>query len=268
MQRIYIVSDGTGQTAMDVMRAALAQFESPQVKFTVFSKIDTKAKLRSFLKDAQVNGGLIAFTLAKKAFREEIVGFCVKHRIPFFNILNLPINILSDYLDLKPVENPNLYRRISERYFRMIEALDFTMAHDDGMSTDKLDTADVIIIGLSRTSKTPTSLFLAQQGYRVVNIPIVPEVPLPRALYAVDQKKIVCLTMDPEVLQKVRMARIRKYQTVSNYTNVRRIFEESEFVHALCAKNRSWKVIDTTNRSVEETCREIINAVFGQEIEF
>lgn len=267
MKKIYILSDATGQSAMDVLRAALAQFENPQVKFTVFPKVESKDKLRNILLQAIEDNAFVAFTFVKKGIREFVHGFCQENKILHSDILGNLIHTLSQYLRQEPLESPKLLRKIDERYLRRIEAIEYAVYHDDGRSVREMSAADVVILGLSRTSKTPTSLFLAQQGFRVVNIPIVPEIPLSEEIYKIDQNKIVCLVMDPEVLQKVRLARLSHYKTDSSYTDLKKIFEECEYVRSLCRRNKRWKVVNTTNKSVEETSREIINYVYGRDIE-
>jgi regulator of PEP synthase PpsR (kinase-PPPase family) len=139
------------------------------------------------------------------------------------------------------------------------------MGHDDGRGVERLKDADVVLVGLSRTSKTPTSLFLAQEGYKAANVPIVPGIPLPEELFEIDQHKIVCLNVDPEVLQKVRRVRQKHSALKPSYSDFRKVFGEVEYVWDLVKKNRSWTVVDTTNKSIEETAWEIIHHVFGDD---
>lgn len=268
MKKIFILSDATGQSAMDILRAALVQFENPQVKFTVYPKIDSKEKLKNILEQAREECGFIAYTLVRKEMRDYIKQFCRKSCLACYDIIGPPIISLSGFLNQTPLENPTLLRKVDEKYFKRIEAIEFTLSHDDGKSAQGVTAADIVLIGLSRTSKTPTSFFLAQQGYKVLNIPIIPNIPLPKELYETDQNKVICLTMNPEVLQKVRLARMRHYQANSSYTDLKKIFEEVEYVYSLCEKNRKWKIVDTTNKSVEETSREIISLLYGRDVEF
>ncbi len=160
-----------------------------------------------------------------------------------------------------------MLRRVDARYFKRIDAIEYTLGHDDGRGTERLREADIVIVGLSRTSKTPTSFFLAQEGYKVANVPIVPGIPLPEELFEIDQHKIVCLSVDPEVLQKVRLARLKRSRIESSYSDFKKIFAEVEYVKDLIKKHRSWKVVDTTNKSIEETAWEIIHYVFGDDHE-
>jgi regulator of PEP synthase PpsR (kinase-PPPase family) len=229
----------------------------------VFSRITEKQKIEEILKKAKVKEAFVAYTIAKTENRRLIHEICEREGLVHHDLLGPPIEKLAAYLDCKPQENVNLMRRVDSNYFKRIDAIEFTMKYDDGLSSEKVVEADIIILGLSRTSKTPTSYFLAQQGYKVVNIPIVPEVPIPPEIYTVDQNRIVCLVMDSEVLQKIRSARIKHYRTKSTYTDLERIFNEMEMVYDLIKKNRKWHIVDTTNKSVEETAREITSMVFG-----
>ena len=265
--RIYIVSDGTGQSAMSMMRAALLQFEQPDVKFTVYSMIDREEQLVSILDHAKMDDSFIAYTMVTKNFRKIIRKYLEANNMKGVDLLGPPLDFLEVYLGKEQVQKPGLLRKVDERYFKRIEAMEFSLTHDDGKTMKGIQEADLVILGLSRTSKTPTSFFLAQQGFKVVNIPLVPEIPIPEEVFKIEQHKIVLLVMDPEVLQKVRSARLRHYRTTSTYNNLPKIFSEVEFCYELIRKNRKWSMIDTTNKSIEETAREIIHTVYGRDME-
>ncbi len=261
---VYIISDGIGQSAMNILKASMIQFDLPSSALRVFSKMENPGKIKSILMEAKEKGAFVAFTIAKKETRKVVHEICLDEGLKHVDILGPPIEELSAYLGIEPKEDANLLRRVDSKYFKRIDAIEFSMKYDDGQDAKKVFEADIIILGLSRTSKTPTSYFLAQQGYKVVNIPLIPEVPIPKEVYQVDQSRVVCLVMDSEVLQKIRSARVKHYKTQSNYTDLRRIFDEMEMVHDLTKKNRKWRIVDTTNKSVEETAREITSMVFGQ----
>jgi regulator of PEP synthase PpsR (kinase-PPPase family) len=259
-----VISDGIGQSASTILEACLIQFGCSAAMLHVFSRITEPKKILEILKKAKEKGVFVAYTIASTKNRELVHEICERDGLIHHDILGPPIEKLSAYLEIEPQENANLLRRVDSNYFKRIDAIEFTMKYDDGLNSEKVAEADIIILGLSRTSKTPTSYFLAQQGYKVVNIPIVPEVPIPQEIFSVDPNRVVCLVMDSEVLQKVRSARIRHYRTKSNYTDLERIFNEMELVYDLVKKNRKWHVVDTTNKSVEETAREITSMIFGK----
>ena len=267
MKKIYIISDATGQSALHIVRAAIVQFRRSRAKMMVFHDIDTKAELKKLLIQAKADKALIAFTFVKKEMRDFASAYCMKHEILHHDILGPLIFNLSAYLKQEPLETPSLLRKVDERYFKRIDAIEFTLEHDDGRGAERLHEADIVLVGLSRTSKTPTSFYLAQEGYKVANVPIVPGIPLPEELFHIDQHKIVCLKIDPEVLQKIRKVRQQTDRIKSSYSDPRKVFAEVEHVWDLIKKNRQWKVVDTTNKSIEETAWEVVHAVFGEEHE-
>jgi len=265
---VYIISDGIGQSAINLLKASMIQFDFPSSALRIFSRIDNEVRIRTILEQAKEDNAFVAFTIVKREIRKLVHEICLKENLLHLDILGPPIEKLSAYLGVEPKEDANLLRKVDSNYFKRIDAIEFSMKYDDGQDVNKVFDADIIILGLSRTSKTPTSYFLAQQGYKVVNVPLVPEIPIPDEVYQVDQNRVVCLVMDSEILQKIRSARVKHYNIKSNYTDLGRIFDEMEMVYELTKKNRKWHVIDTTNKSVEETAREIISMVFGQAHEF
>jgi len=266
-KKIYIISDATGQSGLHILRAALVQFEHARTRILLFHDIDSKSALKKVLEQANADKALVAFTFVKKDMRGHASDYCLKHNLFHLDILGPLINNLSAYLRLDPLETPTLLRKVDERYFKRIDAIEYTLNHDDGRGAERLHEADIVILGLSRTSKTPTSFFLAQEGYKVANVPIVPDIPLPEELFQIDQHKIVCLNIDPEVLQKVRKVRQKQSGLKPSYSDFKKIFSEVEHVRDLVRRHRSWGVVDTTNKSIEETAWEIIHYVFGDDHE-
>jgi hypothetical protein len=266
-KKIYVISDATGQSGLHILRAALVQFKHAKAKVAVFHDINTRSALKKVLDRARAKGALIAFTFVRKDMRDSANEYCVKNSIIHLDILGPLITNLSSYLGREPLETPSLLRKVDEKYFKRIDAIEFTLGHDDGRGAERLKDADIVVVGLSRTSKTPTSFYLAQEGYKVANVPIVPGIPLPEELFEIDQRKIACLNIDPEVLQKVRSIRRKHSGLSASYSDLRKINAEVEYVWDLIRKNRNWTVVDTTNKSVEETAWEIIHHVIGDEQE-
>lgn len=264
-KKVYIISDATGQSALHILRAAIVQFKHARTTMMLFHDIDTKVGLKKILDQARSDKALIAFTFVRKQMRDYASAYCLKHDIYHLDILGPLINNLAAYLRLEPLETPTLLRKVDERYFQRIDAIEYTLEHDDGRDAARLKEADIVIVGLSRTSKTPTSFFLAQEGYKVANVPIVPGIPLPEELFEIDQHKIACLTIDPEVLQKIRRVRQKQFGLKPSYSDFRNVFTEVEYVWDLIKRHKGWKVVDTTNKSIEETAFELLHAVFGDE---
>src|SRR5512147_411878 len=238
-KKIYIISDATGQSGLHILRAALVQFEQARAKIMLFHDVDTKAGLKKILDQARTAKALIAFTFVKKDMRDFAEGYCLKNKIFHLDILGPLINNLSSYLGLEPLETPSLLRKVDERYFKRIDAIEYTLGHDDGRGAERLEEADIVLVGLSRTSKTPTSFYLAQEGYKVANVPIVPGIALPEELFEIDQHKVVCLNIDPEVLQKVRQVRQKRSNLRSSYSDFKKVFAEVEYIRDLVRKHRS-----------------------------
>ena len=266
MKKIYILSDATGLSGLHIVRAAIVQFQQSRAKMMLFHDLDTTAALKKVLDQAKAAKALIAFTFVKKEMRDYASIYCMKHEILHHDILGPLIFNLSAFLKQEPLETPSLLRRVDERYFKRIDAIEYTLGHDDGRGAERLHEADIVLIGLSRTSKTPTSIYLAQEGYKVANVPIVPGIALPEELFEIDQHKVVCLNIDPDVLQKIRKVRQKNSRLRPSYSDLKNVFAEVEYVWDLARKHRSWKVVDTTNKSVEETAWEIIHAVYGEEL--
>jgi regulator of PEP synthase PpsR (kinase-PPPase family) len=264
-KKIYIISDATGQSALHILRAGIVQFDHSSTRTTVFHDVNTRAALKKVLDQARSRGALIAFTFVRKEMRDYANEYCARHGLFHYDILGPLISSLSSYLGLEPLEKPSLLRKVDERYFKRIEAIEYTLGHDDGRGSERLKEADIVIVGLSRTSKTPTSFYLAHEGYKVANVPIVPGIPLPEELFEVDQHKIACLNIDPEFLQKIRSVRQKHSHLSAGYSDLKKVAAEVEYVWGLIRKNRNWKVVDTTNKSVEETAWEIIHHVIGHE---
>jgi len=265
MKKIYILSDATGQSGLHIVRAAIVQFQRSRTKMMVFHDIDSTTALKKILDQAKAAKALIAFTFVKKEMRDFASIYCMKHEILHHDILGPLIFNIAAYLKQEPLETPSLLRRVDERYFKRIDAIEYTLGHDDGRGAERLHEADIVLVGLSRTSKTPTSIYLAQEGYKVANVPIVPGISLPDELFEIDQHKIVCLNIDPEVLQKIRKVRQKNSGLKPSYSDLKNVFAEVEYVWELTRKHRNWRVIDTTNKSIEETAWETVHAVFGDE---
>jgi regulator of PEP synthase PpsR (kinase-PPPase family) len=266
-KKIFIISDATGQSGLHILRAALVQFEQSRARIILFHDVGAKAGLKKILDQARSAGALIAFTFVKKEMRDYASEYCLKNKIFHLDILGPLISNLASYLDLEPLETPSLLRKVDERYFKRIDAIEYTLGHDDGRGAERLSEADIVLVGLSRSSKTPTSFFLAQEGYKVANVPIVPGIALPEELFEIDQHKIVCLNIEAEALQKIRKVRQKKSGLRPSYSDIKKVFAEVEYVWELCGRHKQWKVVDTTNKSIEETAWEVIHSVFGEDHE-
>lgn len=258
-QPILVVSDGTGETAEKVVRAGLRQFEGHLVHVRTYASVQTSEHLHGLFKIAKRRNALVITTLVRPGMAELAGRYAREHGVRHVDLLqNLLVN-LAGYLDATPAAVPGLMHQADERYFKRIEAVEFTVKADDGKEPRMLVNADVILVGVSRTSKTPLSTFLAHKGFKVANVPIVLDHPLPRWLYDVDPNRIIALTIGPDALQSIRSSRLRHMGVgTSNYDDRDYILAELEYAIELFHANPEWPLIDVTNKAIEETAATIL----------
>ncbi|MCA8906422.1 MAG: kinase/pyrophosphorylase [Rhodospirillaceae bacterium] len=256
---MHLVSDATGETIQSVVRACIAQFEQVKAEEHFWNMVRTDRQLDWVLDGIRQDPGVVVFTLVDEHLRRRLTDFCREVGVPCISVLDPVIATLGNYLGLRSQSRPGRQYTLDAAYFSRMEAVDFTLTHDDGQSTWDLHLADVVIVGVSRTSKTPTCLYLANRGYSAANIPYVPNCPLPPEVMKLTRPLIVGVTKDPDQLVQVRRNRMRMLnQSVgTDYVNpeaVRaEVLEARRFYNA-----RGWPVIDVSRRAIEETAAEIL----------
>lgn len=255
MLKIYAVSDSIGETAEQVARATTSQFyENIQVQRVPYIK--SYEDVNHFLNklDSKENI-LIISTIVLLEVREFLVQRCMESGIPINNVLGPCISMAARILNKIPDYKPGAVWEMDSQYYKKIEAMEFAIQYDDSKDHSGIKYADVILVGLSRTSKTPLCMYLANKGIKALNIPIMPEVPIPEELFEFDRKKIIALTIDPIHLMEIRKHRLDRYYTISKelkYANAERVLQELEFADKLI-KRLNCKVIDVTKRAIEDT---------------
>jgi [pyruvate, water dikinase]-phosphate phosphotransferase / [pyruvate, water dikinase] kinase len=256
---VHLLSDSTGETVSAVSRAALAQFGSVKVDERNYTLIRSLAQLEKAFDAIRIEPGPVIYTLVKKEMRNAVREFCETHQLPCISVLGNAITQLSAYVGIATAAEPGRQHELDDNYFTRVEAINFALAHDDGQNTWNLDAADIILVGPSRTSKSPTCVYLANRGYRVANVPFVMNCPLPDTLFSLTTPLIVGLTIDVERLFQIRESRLATIgqHEQTNYIDKDAIAEEVLVSKRLFAKHR-WPVIDVTRRSVEETAAHII----------
>ncbi|MEH6404824.1 MAG: pyruvate, water dikinase regulatory protein [Sneathiella sp.] len=256
---LHLVSDSTGETLQSMAKAALVQFEKAEAKEHVWSMTRTLRQLDDILDSITQYPGLVLFTLVNKEMRDVLEKGCRKLNVPCVSILDPVMVAVSRYLGQESRGLPGRQHLLNQEYFDRIEALNYTMAHDDGQMPEGLDDADVVLVGVSRTSKTPTSFYLAHRGIKTANVPFVPTCPLPDELFNLKNPLVVGLTTSPERLSQIRKNRLLslKENQDTDYVDRDRIKEEVIAARKLCTK-QGWPVIDVSRRSVEETAAQII----------
>lgn len=251
---ITICSDSLGDTAEAVVQAVIHQFENQRVKIKRYGNIRHEDELRKLLEEAARHQGFVAYTLVQPELREAIREEAVRLDLRIVDIMGPMMQAFIDTFDDAPRARPGLLHQLNENYFRRIEAIDFTVASDGGRNLEAMFEADIVVMGISRTSKTPLSIFLAHRGKKVVNYPLVPEVGPPPHLLSLPSSRLVGLTMEPKHMLKIRSERLKMLGLPldTQYTSLTRIQEETDYALALYSRLKC-PVIDITDKAIEET---------------
>ncbi|MFD1775898.1 pyruvate, water dikinase regulatory protein [Paenibacillus rhizophilus] len=251
---ITICSDSLGDTAEAVVQAVLHQFENQRVTIKRYGNVRHEDELRKVMEEAAKHNGFVAYTLVQPELRETIREEAVRLDLRIVDIMGPMMQAFIDTFDDAPRQRPGLLHQLDENYFRRIEAIEFTVASDDGRDLGAMLKADIVLLGMSRTSKTPLSIFLAHRGKKVVNYPIVPEISPPGQLFKLPPQRMIGLTMEPEHMLKIRSERLKVLglPVDSQYASLERIKEEIEYGEALF-KRLGCPVIDITDKAIEET---------------
>jgi len=257
---LHLVSDSTGETINAVAKAALAQFEAVEVVEHPYGLVRSVRQVERILAEIIHFQGVVMFTLVNHELRDLLVEGCSHAGVPCIPVLDPVVSTLSAYLGTKATANPGRQHALDADYFHRIEAMQFTMSHDDGQMQQDLAKADVILVGVSRTSKTPTCVYLANRGLKAANVPLVPNVALPPIFDEPDAPLIVGLTLNPDHLVQIRRNRLLslRQQDETDYVDLEVVREEVMAARKLFSR-KNWPVIDVTRRSIEETSATIIN---------
>ncbi|WP_321343815.1 pyruvate, water dikinase regulatory protein [Breoghania sp.] len=258
---LHLISDSTGETLMTVARAALAQYDNIQPIEHVYPLVRSDRQLDRVLTEIEAAPGIVLYTLMIDEQVQRLERICLKHGVPCVNILDPVFAVFQSYLKVEETRRVGGQHALDADYFNRIDAMHYTMLHDDGQVPEGLDDADVILIGISRTSKTPTCIYLANRGIKAANIPVVPEVPITPALFEVRRPLVVGLVASAERILQVRQNRLLSLNAIGQndrYVDRKAISEEISFMRRLCGQN-DWPVIDVTRRSIEETAAAIMS---------
>lgn len=260
---IYILSDSTGETAATMIRAALVQYSQREINIIRCKNVRTESQVESIVEECFQSRGMIVYTVAPPLMRAKIRELASGKGIPFFDLLGPLLGTLDTYFGINSENNVGALRVVDEMYFKRIEAIEYTVKHDDGKTFSELDKADIVLVGISRTSKTPLSIFLSHKGWKVANVPLVLDTPLPEELTKVDQRRIVGLIIDIDSLQRIRKNRLEKFgqDTGGEYASLSHISKEIEFAERIFKQNRRWPVFNVTERALEETASEIVRII-------
>jgi len=256
---IWVISDGSGSTAERVLQATLVQFGQKNIAVERFPNVLKKTQIREIVQRASKSKGLIAYTLVTPELRNEIVIQANQYNLPTVDLLGPLLTGLSNFLALPPEAKPGLLSELDHKYFKKIDAVGFAVKHDDGHRVRDLNEADLVITGVSRTSKTPLSIYLAyNKGLLVANVPLILGIIPPDELFKIDQSKIVGLTINPELLIKLRQSRLAQLSHPDiDYADPKHIVAELNYCHRIFHQNPNWPIIDITGKAIEEIANEI-----------
>jgi regulator of PEP synthase PpsR (kinase-PPPase family) len=257
---LHLVSDSTGETLITVARAVAAQYEGVSAIEHVYPLVRSQAQLARVISEIESAPGIVLYTLVETDLAERLEQVCRDTGSPHLSVLAPVHALMQSYLGAHSTARPGAQHMLNADYFKRIDAMNFTLLHDDGQLPHDLNDADVVLVGVSRTSKTPTSIYLANRGVKTANIPLVPNVPVPPALEAVKKPLVVGLVATPERIVQIRQNRLLSLRADddTDYTDRDRVAEEIAFSRRLCARH-SWPIIDVTRRSIEETAAAILD---------
>ena len=257
---VHLVSDSTGETLVAMMKASTAQFRSATALEHLHALVRSEDQLERTLEIIESKPGIVLFTLVNPERRARLEEFCRNRNIPVVSILDTTLSVLGRYLGASMTDEVGAQRNLDDAYYSRIAALDFSMAHDDGQNVQGLVDADIILLGVSRTSKTPTCMYLANRGYKVGNIPLVPGAPLPAILDSYKKPFIVGLVASPDRLVQIREQRLvgLNQNSQTDYIDKDRVRLEVRDAKRMFLR-KGIKVIDVTRRSIEETAAQVIN---------
>jgi regulator of PEP synthase PpsR (kinase-PPPase family) len=257
---LHLLSDATGETLIAVSRAVAAQYEGVSSIEHLYPMVRSEAQLERAVAEIKTTPGMVLFTLVDQALAGRLETACQAIGVPCLSVLQPILNLFQIYLGTAANPKPGAQHMLNAHYFNRIEALNYTMAHDDGQMSGNYEAADVLLIGVSRTSKTPTSIYLANRGIKTANIPLVPNMQLPKSIFGLKKPLIVGLITSPERLVLVRQNRLETLHTMmdSSYVDPVSVAEEIVQSRKLFTQH-GWPVIDVTRRSIEETAAAIID---------
>ena len=263
---IFIVSDATGETAEKVVIAALSQFGIPNVIITRYKEVRTDPQVIGVVEEAVERDACIVYTIISPKLRAFLHRRATRQKIPAVDLMGSLLTHLTAYLRRSPISQPGLVHKIDEDYFKRIEAMEFVVKHDDGQSLQTLQEADIVLVGISRTTKTPLSIYLAREGWKVSNVPLIYGIGPPPELFAIHQRRIVGLMIDPQRLSQIRKDRFRHaYRGVAfEYDAPEYVLKETAYSRELFAQHPEWTVVDVTNRAVEELAHDIVGRIIGR----
>ncbi|MDB8791291.1 kinase/pyrophosphorylase [Romboutsia sp. 1001216sp1] len=260
---IYVISDSVGETAQQVTKAAISQFKiSEECEIRRFPYVMDENFLLEILEGGKSEDAIIVYTLVDENLLNVTKKFCEKENLSNIDLMTPILKEIANKTKMKPKREPGIIRKLDESYFKRVEAIEFAVKYDDGKDPRGILKSDIVLVGISRTSKTPLSMYLANKNIKVANVPLVPEIPIPKEVFEIDNKKIIGLTNTPEKLNQIRAERLKALGLSSNanYANLDRILQELDYSEQVM-KKIGCPVIDVSSKAIEETAGIILDII-------
>lgn len=260
---LLVVSDGGGTTAEAAVEAAMAQF--PDVSFTILRRpgVRTREQVLRVVHEAAVSRGIVVHTIVIQEIRRLLVSECRLRLLPHFDLIGPLIGHITQEVGQLPILRPGVARAIDVDYFQRIDAIQFTVQHDDGQNIDGMDEADIVLVGVSRCSKTPLSIYLSMRGWKVANLPIVLDIEPPSKIEEIDQTKVVALWIDLDHLIQIRRNRLESLDQAQDgdYASPEKVKAELDFCRRIVRRGYPWPMVNITGKSIEESAKEVVAVI-------
>jgi len=256
---VYIVSGGSGASGQQIAETALAQFPTLRLPVIIRNHVRSLKQVEIAVMEAEADGGTVVHTLVDGSLREALIRLGRKHGVVTIDLMGPLLEQVAGQTGAKPLEQPGLYRKLRKDYFDRVEAIDFAVSHDDGNRPDDIPSADVVIIGVSRCGKTPLSMYLAVHGWKVANIPIIKDIPLPGELFRIDRRRVIGISIEYKHLLEYRKKRDEHMGRVGTtaYSSSSAVFEELEVARRIYREG-GFYVVEVTDKPIEIIANEII----------
>ncbi len=265
---IFIISDATGETAEKIILAVVALFNKTNFDIKKFTRVSTPEEIKDIVRKAAHREALVAFTLAQRWMRDLVIRECDINKVSYVDLIGSVISKVTQFFSAKPVEQPGAQHKVNEEYFKRIEAIEYTVKHDDGQNLETVYDADIVIIGVSRTSKTPLSIYLSHENWKVANIPFIPDIDINLDFQKL-HNKVIGLVIDPVFLTDIRKVRLKHMGEDLNtrYADLKYVYEEVnssiEFF-----KRKKIPTVDVTKKSIEEIASEVLKVLNKTKVRF
>lgn len=259
---IYVVSGGKGIAGYTMVQSLIIQYEEDKIPVHIIPNIQSEAKIKEVVQKVQKANGLLTHTMVNSGLRKQLTNCCEQHKVQQIDFMGPLADIIDNEMGLRSVNTPGLYRRINAQYFDRIEAMEFTLSHDDGYNADRIEQAEIILTGVSRAGKTPLSVYMSMFGWKVANVPLVKGIEPPKELFEVDPERVFGLVISPLQLIEHRKKRLQHMNNSDNtdYIDIKKIKEELGYANFIFEKGRFTK-IHITNKPIESSANEIIGII-------